>query len=1367
MRAVSPCLRFAFYMLLFMSASDLMAVTVAPASVTLSEGATQQFTANTAVNWTPSCGTISSTGLYKAPLYAKLCTVTATATDGSGSGTASANVVSPIVMTPSGVNTPLGQTQQFTASSPVVWTASCGTITTGGLFTATLPVGTYCTIKAVAASGTPYVVYGYDKVVAPLTNLSIAPTSASIAEGGTQQFTSTVGATWAASCGSISASGLYTGPLVATSCTVTATATNGSGQVASATVAITSPILITPGSTTTTQGLTQQFTANKAVIWTSSCGSITAGGLFTASASPGSNCLITATASSGLAYTASVVDTIGAAGPLTVTPTSVTLNEGATQQFTASNAVTWTPSCGTISASGLYKAPLYAKLCTVTATATTGGGSATANANVVSPIVMTPSGINTPLGQTQQFTASSPVVWTASCGAITASGLFTATSPVGTYCTIKAVAASGTPYVVYGYDKVIAAVTNLAITPTSASLSEGATQQFTSNIGATWSASCGSITPTTGFYSAPLVPASCTVTATATNGTGQTASAVVGVSSPIVITPATAATGQFQTQQFTASAPVNWSASCGSITAGGLFTASANPGSICTVVATASGGPAYTASAIDTVGAAPSLTVAPLMPTVSEAGTQQFTANLPATWSTNCGSIDANAGLFTAGLAPGTCTVTATAANGSVSTTITVTSPITITASSTTTAQFQTQQFSANMAVNWSASCGSISSTGLFTASAPPGSMCTITATATGSPAYTATVVDTVGGSLALAITPLTPTVSEGGTQQFTANMPVTWSASCGSIDTNAGLFTAALAAGVCGVTATTTDGSGQTATTNATVTSPINITPSGPSTYATARLPFTANMAVNWSTSCGNIDPNSGVFTAPGTAASCVVTATASTGTAFTAQATVTINLVHYTTWKNDISRTGLQPKEFVLTPTNVNTASFGSVWNQVVDGVIWGQPLYMNALNLGGTLHNVVFITTDNDSVYAFDADNGTQLWQRTFLSNGVTPIPGSMVTSTMAKIGMVGTPVIDPDAGVLYVVVATLENSGTTLVHRLHSIDVKTGLDALAGSAVISDANFTDAREMQRAGLLLANHTVYVSFGGIGDIPPYHGYVFAFDENTLAQTAVYNNTLSGNGGGIWMSSGAPSADEDGNVYVSSGNGYYDSTRNLSESVIKLSPSLQVLDFFTPYNQVQLEPIDADLGSGGVLIVPDQTGAYVHELINCGKPTPIYVMNRDQMGGYNTTSDNVIQRLDNQLGATGSFRDSGMPCFLTPAMWKQNVYFIANHDVIKTFVLDPSSGLLSGTPVATGSFTYLWPGAQPAISSNGDTNGVLWTFDRATGTLRANDATNVSNVLYISGAMSTAGKWPVPTVVNGHVYVGVGSVITAFGSH
>src|SRR5450631_507217 len=236
MRAIFPCVRAVFLMLLLTGAWDLMAVTVTPASVTLSEGATQQFTADTAVNWAPSCGTISASGLYKAPLYAKLCTVTATATNGSGSATASANVVSPIVMTPSGVNTALRQTQQFTASSPVVWTASCGTITAGGLFTATSPVGTYCTIKAVAASGTPYVVYGYDKVVAPLTNLSIAPTSASLTEGSTQQFTSTVGATWAASCGSITTSGLYTAPLVPTSCTITATATNGSGQVASATL---------------------------------------------------------------------------------------------------------------------------------------------------------------------------------------------------------------------------------------------------------------------------------------------------------------------------------------------------------------------------------------------------------------------------------------------------------------------------------------------------------------------------------------------------------------------------------------------------------------------------------------------------------------------------------------------------------------------------------------------------------------------------------------------------------------------------------------------------------------------------------------------------------------------------------------------------------------------------------------------------------------------------------------------------------------------------------------------------------------------------------------------------------------------------
>jgi hypothetical protein len=232
-----------------------------------------------------------------------------------------------------------------------------------------------------------------------------------------------------------------------------------------------------------------------------------------------------------------------------------------------------------------------------------------------------------------------------------------------------------------------------------------------------------------------------------------------------------------------------------------------------------------------------------------------------------------------------------------------------------------------------------------------------------------------------------------------------------------------------------------------------------------------------------------------------------------------------------------------------------------------------------------------------------------------------------------------------------------------------------------------------------------------------------LFAFDEKTLAQTAVFDAVPTGSEGGIWMSGASPTADSEGNIYISTGNGTV-STNNYGESIVKLSPTLQPLDYFTPFNYVALNASDVDLGSGSVIVVPDQTGTYPHELIACGKPTPIYVMNRDSLGHRGATSDNIVQRLDHQLGNTGSFRDSGQPCYNSPAMWQQNVYFAPNHEVLKMFVWDPSTGMLSATPVSKGAYTYLWPGADPVVSSNDSTNGIVWTLDTATSTLHANDA-------------------------------------------
>jgi len=615
---------------------------------------------------------------------------------------------------------------------------------------------------------------------------------------------------------------------------------------------------------------------------------------------------------------------------------------------------------------------------------------------------------------------------------------------------------------------------------------------------------------------------------------------------------------------------------------------------------------------------------------------------------------------------------------------------------------------------------------------------------------------------MAVRVFPSSATVQENATQLFTANRSSTWTTTCGTI-TSAGLFTAPLYPATCTVTAHSIKGGG-TGTASVKVVSPIQITPASSNTYALGKQKFSANMAVTWAASCGTID-SSGLFTAAANAGNCTIKATASTGTAYTATASINVAIIHYTTFQGSNAHTGANTREYVLTPSNVNSTTFGLAWSMALDSGIWSQPLYMDALTVNGAAHNVVFVTTAQDSVYAIDAETGVLLWHRSFLSTGVTAPTGTQMQSSMNPVGIVGTPVIDPASNTMYVVPLTSESNGTLIIHRLHAIDIRTGLDKANSPVAFNAPGYSDIKQMQRPALLLANNRVYVAYAGIADRLPYQGFIFAFDRGTLAQVAVFaDEPTSSGGGGIWMSAMAPTTDPSGNIYVTSGNGPADGINNFGQSVIKLTPNLDVLDHFTPYDNVAQSSKDLDLGGGGVLEVPDQPGPYAHELIVCGKASPIYVLNRDNLGGTGTTSDNIIQRLDGKLSTqTGTWRDSGQPCFSTPAFWNQRVYFVANHDVMKVFSLSTTTGLLSTAPVSQGTFVYSWPGAFPTISANGTTHAIVWAYDSTSGTLRATDAMDVSKELFV-GTVSPSSKWSVPTVINGHVFIESANRIYAF---
>jgi Abnormal spindle-like microcephaly-assoc'd, ASPM-SPD-2-Hydin/PQQ-like domain len=620
------------------------------------------------------------------------------------------------------------------------------------------------------------------------------------------------------------------------------------------------------------------------------------------------------------------------------------------------------------------------------------------------------------------------------------------------------------------------------------------------------------------------------------------------------------------------------------------------------------------------------------------------------------------------------------------------------------------------------------------------------------------------GGAL-LTISPQTPTVVVNGTVHFTSTVASTWTASCGSIGSD-GTFTAPATTGSCTVTATATDGSGQTASTSVTLApASVIITPDSVPLHALNVQTFTANQPVTWSSSCGTIS-SAGVFTAPGSAATCTITAVASSVAGLSATATASVDIANYTAWKGGGGLLGAQTNELSLTPSNVNAATFGLQWTAPVDGWVNAQPLYMNGLMVNGAPHNVVFFVTANDSVYAFDADTGVPLWQVSLIPPGATAVTGTASGLTSAPlIGILGTPVIDPATDTMYLVAETLEQSGTSFVHRLHALDVATGSEKFGGPVLVNDPQMAPMHKLQRTGMTLANGNVYFGIGSMQDMQPYHGLVFAFNAQTLAQQAVWATTPTGSEGGVWMGGSAPAVDADGNIYVTTGNGTLDGSANFGEAAVKLSPGLQLLDYFAPYNFATYNAADVDLGSGNVIVVPDQAGPHPHELIACGKPTPVYVLDRDNLGQLGTVSDNVIQRLDNQLGIYSAATNSVQACFTAPAMWGQNVYFGGKYDVLKMFTLDPNTGQLSSAPVSQGTLAFGYPGGNPVVSANGATNGIVWSIDTKTNSLIANDATNLATTLFTGALSAPAIRWTMPTVVNGHAYVGEKGMVFGFG--
>jgi len=490
----------------------------------------------------------------------------------------------------------------------------------------------------------------------------------------------------------------------------------------------------------------------------------------------------------------------------------------------------------------------------------------------------------------------------------------------------------------------------------------------------------------------------------------------------------------------------------------------------------------------------------------------------------------------------------------------------------------------------------------------------------------------------------------------------------------------------------------------------------------------------------------------------------------------------VPFPTSRGDNARDGANTNETLLTPSNVNQNSFGHLFSFPVDYVVMAQPLYMPNVNIPGQgAHNVIYVVTQADSVYAIDADTGAQLWYASMLNGGTTAsgkyLPCGSAGPGFYQEGIVGTPVIDPNTNTMYLVAKTLLT--TTVRHHLHALDITTGNEQ-PGSPVLIQAQsisnkghktvFNSLHQKNRPGLLLLNGVIYMGFGSNYCNDADSGWVLSYDAASLSQLAVFNTAPDQGLTSIWQAGNGLAADEAGNIFVETaeaGNTGYDiqnGGQTYCNSVIELAPNLTVADYFTPYSVAFLNSNDLDLSSSGVLVLPDQDGGPSingHELIASGKQGFVYVLDRDNMGMYSVNDSLVLQEFPLIPGETIDTAKDVL--FGSPVYWNNTVYFAPNASPLLAF---PLSGGLLGTPLKTAS-AYVNP-HSPSISANGNTNGIVWDI---TGQLLAFDAVSLQLLYGTNQApgkrdtLPPLGHFVTQTVANGKVYVGTQNSLEAYG--
>ena len=522
--------------------------------------------------------------------------------------------------------------------------------------------------------------------------------------------------------------------------------------------------------------------------------------------------------------------------------------------------------------------------------------------------------------------------------------------------------------------------------------------------------------------------------------------------------------------------------------------------------------------------------------------------------------------------------------------------------------------------------------------------------------------------------------------------------------------------------------------------------------------------------------------------------------------------------TYHNNNCRTGANTNETVLTPGNVNAATFGKLFSYAVDGFVYAEPLYVPNVTIPGRgLHNAVFIATEHNTVYAFDADSagaaGGLLWKTNLGPAAVTTIAGvftnqnfgtrynNAFTDITPEVGITGTPVIDINTGTLFVDAFTGELGGgvTNYVHRLHALKISDGTEqpyspvvvaaSVPGTGVGSTNGrvaFSAQQQLQRGALTLAGGLVYAAYSGYADTDPFHGWIIGFNAANLVQRTNYvfnttpNSTVAQTGanageGGIWMGGNGLAVDSSTNLYFMVGNGIFNATNNTGgteygDSFIKLSTvnGLAVADYFTPYDQFTLAAVDTDLGSGGLALLPDQSGASPHVLMGASKAGKIYVLNRDQLTAGNNHftasggTDAVLQ--------TDTARLNFKSVFSTPAYFNGRIYFGAAGDNLRAFSV--VNGLLAAGTLTNSARTFGFPGATPSISANGNSSGIVWAVRRASPALLV--ACNAATMAEIYTSADAAGsrdqlasgvKFAVPAIADGKIFVGTTNSVSVFG--